>query len=178
MSVWHPSFLPSFPPSFLPFSSVGVAPFFPPFPLLSQCVLFFFPAGPRLPLNQPTPLTLQVEEGTRKRVLVERGDALNGDAARISVAELVTRVRALPGLVCHYHCPPTQMCTPTPTPTHPSTTGAGPAGRDERGALLDERGGATAERRGLGRAFPEAGLRGLKGFICLFYGSRLCSIII
>lgn len=36
---------------------------------------------------------LKVEEGTRKRVVVERGDALNGDAARISVAELVVRVR-------------------------------------------------------------------------------------
>lgn len=34
---------------------------------------------------------LKVEEGTRKRVVVAKGDGLNGDAARISVAELVVR---------------------------------------------------------------------------------------
>lgn len=34
---------------------------------------------------------LKVEEGTRKRVVVEKGDSLVGDAARISVAELVAR---------------------------------------------------------------------------------------
>jgi hypothetical protein len=50
------------------------------------------------------PPTLQVEEGTRKRVVVERGDALNGDAARISVAELVARVRlCFRGMIISLH---------------------------------------------------------------------------
>ena len=34
----------------------------------------------------------KVEEGSRKRVVIEKGDTLLGDAARISVAELVVRV--------------------------------------------------------------------------------------
>jgi len=41
--------------------------------------------------NTDVSALLKVEEGTRKRVVVEKGDALVGDAARISVAELVAR---------------------------------------------------------------------------------------
>ena len=42
---------------------------------------------------------LKVEEGTRKRVVVEKGDVLVGDAARISVAELVARAMDRPEAV-------------------------------------------------------------------------------
>ncbi len=41
--------------------------------------------------NTDVSALLKVEEGTRKRVKVEKGDGLVGDAARVSVAELVVR---------------------------------------------------------------------------------------
>lgn len=41
--------------------------------------------------NTDVSALLRTEEGTRKRVVLEKGDSLNGDAARVSVAELVVR---------------------------------------------------------------------------------------
>ena len=64
---------------------------------------------------------LKAEEGTRKRVVVERGDALNGDAARISVAELVVRVRnACVGLCgwVRYPCSGNEVVTQESVQTH------------------------------------------------------------
>lgn len=105
---------------------------------------------------------LKVEEGTRKRVVVERGDALNGDAARISVVELVVRV-SIVRLVCRGGGSIGMNYELTTDPVRVfgkrQPTGAGPAGRHERGAVPDQRRGRPAERRRLGRALSEAGLR-------------------
>lgn len=46
--------------------------------------------------NTDVSALLKVEEGARKRVVVEQGDSLVGDAARVSVAELVVRALGRP----------------------------------------------------------------------------------
>lgn len=49
--------------------------------------------------NTDVAALLKVNEGSRKQITVERGDALNGDAARIACAEFVARVS-----LCVYVC--------------------------------------------------------------------------
>lgn len=60
--------------------------------------------------NTDVAALLKVNEGSRKQITVERGDALNGDAARIACAEFAARVRlcVLCVCVCVYLC--TSVC--------------------------------------------------------------------
>ncbi|TFJ85913.1 hypothetical protein NSK_002733 [Nannochloropsis salina CCMP1776] len=54
--------------------------------------------------NTDVSTLLKVEEGARKRVVVEQGDSLVGDAARVSVAELVVRALERPEAVGRALC--------------------------------------------------------------------------